>query len=258
LRKGRMFSDADTETSEAAVILNQAAAARYFGGDDALGKVIRVQGTRTVVGIVGNMRIAGPEREWRTQAFIPVTQGRVYGATLIVRTGADAQGLRAAIRQAIWSEFPATLPLRIDEHAMEYFFDGLVAERRFNMLLLGLFGVLGLVIAGVGVYGVIAYLVAQRTHEFGIRMALGAARGRIVMSVVSAVLVYLVVGLAIGLTSAWGFSEFIREFLFEVQPRDPAVYGSVVAVLTIAGLAAAFVPARRAAGVDPAIALRCE
>jgi putative ABC transport system permease protein len=258
LLKGRMFSDADTETSEAAVILNQAAAARYFGGDDALGKVIRVQGTRTVVGIVGNMRIAGPEREWRTQAFIPVTQGRVYGATLIVRTGADAQGLRAAIRQAIWSEFPATLPLRIDEHAMEYFFDGLVAERRFNMLLLGLFGVLGLVIAGVGVYGVIAYLVAQRTHEFGIRMALGAARGRIVMSVVSAVLVYLVVGLAIGLTSAWGFSEFIREFLFEVQPRDPAVYGSVVAVLTIAGLAAAFVPARRAAGVDPAIALRCE
>jgi putative ABC transport system permease protein len=257
LVKGRFFTEADRESSEAVVILNQAAATRYFGGDDALGKVIRVAGTRTVVGIVGNVRHDGPEGASRTQAFVPITQSRVFGATLIVRPAQNAQGIREAISRAIWSEIPATVPARIDEQSMDYYFDVLVAERRFNMLLLGLSGVLGLAIAGVGVYGVIAYVIAQRTHEIGIRMALGAVRARILISVVGMVLLYLAVGMVIGLASAWTLAEFVKEFLFEVQPHDPAVYGVVITILTLAALAAAFAPARRAAAVDPAIALRC-
>lgn len=258
LLKGRVFTDADRQNSQPVAILSQAAAARYFEGEDALGKVVRLaDGDRTVVGIVGNVRHDGPERGWRTQAFVPVAQGRVAGATLVVRTASGAQGILPAVRQAIWSEFGA-VPTRIDEQSLSYFFDALVAQRRFNMLLLALFGVLGLSIAGVGIYGVMAYVVSQRTQEIGIRMALGARPSTILMSVLGSALLTMMAGLAIGLICAWALAGLVSGFLFEVQPHDPAVYAAVLAVLLMAGLTAAFVPARRAAGVDPVIALRME
>lgn len=258
LLKGRVFTDEDRQNSQPVVILSQAAAARYFEGEDALGQVVRLaDGDRTVVGIVGNVRHDGPERGWRTQAFVPVAQGRVAGATLVVRTASGAQGILPAVRQAIWSEFGA-VPTRIDEQSLSSFFDALVAQRRFNMLLLALFGVLGLSIAGVGIYGVMAYVVSQRTQEIGIRMALGARPSTILMSVLGSALLTMMAGLAIGLISAWALAGLVSGFLFEVQPHDPAVYAAVLAVLLMAGLTAAFVPARRAAGVDPVIALRME
>jgi len=258
LSKGRFFSDDDSQNSEPVVILNQAAAERYFEGEDAIGKIVRLAGDRTVVGIVGNIRHDGPERGWRTQAYVPLPQSRVLGATLVVRTARGAQGIVPAVRQAIWSEFPDAVPTRIDEQALEYYFDALVAQRRFNMLLLVLFGVLGLIIASVGIYGVMAYVVSQRTQEIGIRMALGALPSTILMSVLGGALLYMIIGLAIGLVSAWGLAELVRGFLFEIQPHDPTIYAGVLAVLAMTGLAAAFFPARRAAGVDPLIALRME
>jgi ABC-type antimicrobial peptide transport system permease subunit len=126
------------------------------------------------------------------------------------------------------------------------------------MLLLVLFGVLGLIIASVGIYGVMAYVVSQRTQEIGIRMALGALPSTILMSVLGGALLYMIIGLAIGLVSAWGLAELVRGFLFEIQPHDPTIYAGVLTVLAMTGLAAAFFPARRAAGVDPLIALRME
>ena len=258
LSKGRFFSDDDSQNSEPVVILNQAAAERYFEGEDAIGKIVRLAGDRTVVGIVGNIRHDGPESGWRTQAYVPLPQSRVLGATLVVRTARGAQGIVPAVRQAIWSEFPDAVPTRIDEQALEYYFDALVAQRRFNMLLLVLFGVLGLIIASVGIYGVMAYVVSQRTQEIGIRMALGALPSTILMSVLGGALLYMIIGLAIGLVSAWGLAELVRGFLFEIQPHDPTIYAGVLAVLAMTGLAAAFFPARRAAGVDPLIALRME
>ena len=258
LSKGRFFSDDDSQNSEPVVILNQAAAERYFEGEDAIGKIVRLAGDRTVVGIVGNIRHDGPERGWRTQAYVPLPQSRVLGATLVVRTARGAQGIVPAVRQAIWSEFPDAVPTRIDEQALEYYFDALVAQRRFNMLLLVLFGVLGLIIASVGIYGVMAYVVSQRTQEIGIRMALGALPSTILMSVLGGALLYMIIGLAIGLVSAWGLAELVRGFLFEIQPHDPTIYAGVLTVLAMTGLAAAFFPARRAAGVDPLIALRME
>jgi predicted permease len=258
LLRGRFFTDDDRQNSQPVAILNQAAAARYFDGEDALGQVVRLAGNRTVVGIVGNVRHDGPESGWRTQAFVPLEQSRVLGGTLVVRTPLGAQRILPAVRQAIWSEFPDALPTRIDEQTLSYYFDVLVAQRRFNMLLLSLFGVLGLSIAAVGIYGVMAYVVSQRTQEIGIRMALGALPSTILMSVLRSAMLTMMVGLAIGLMAAWGLAGLVSGFLFEIQPHDPAVYAGVLALLLIAGLTAAFVPARRAAGVDPAIAIRME
>jgi ABC-type antimicrobial peptide transport system permease subunit len=162
------------------------------------------------------------------------------------------------VRQAIWSEFPDALPTRIDEHTLTYYFDALVAQRRFNMLLLALFGVLGLSIASVGIYGVMGYIVSQRTQEIGIRMALGAQPSTILRSVLGSALLTMLLGIAIGLIGAWGLSGLVRGFLFEVQPHDPRVYAGALLVLATTGLAAAFGPARRASSVDPLIALRAE
>jgi predicted permease len=257
--KGRGFTEADSQNSEPVVILNQAAAARYFEGDDALGKVVRLAGNRMVVGIVGDVRHDGPESGWRTQAFVPLAQSRVLGATLVVRTTRDAPDVLPEVRRAISSEFAdAGIPTRVDEGALEQYYDGLVAQRRFNMMLLSLFGLLGLVIAVVGIYGVMAYIVGQRTQEIGIRMALGAAPSKILTSVLGGALLYLMIGLAIGLSGAWGLAGLVGGFLFEIQPHDPTIYAAVLAVLALSGLTAAFLPARRAARVDPLIALRNE
>lgn len=258
LLKGRFFTEDDRQNTQSVVILNQAAAARYFEGEDALGKVVRLAGNRTVVGVVGNIRHDGPESGWRTQAYVPLSQDRVLGATLVVRTSRDPQGILSAVRQAIWSEFPAALPTHVVEGTLESYFDTLVAQRRFNMLLLALFGVLGLTIASIGIYGVIAYAVSQRTHEIGIRMALGALPSTILQSVLGGALLYIGAGLAMGLIGAWGLAGLVSGFLFEIQPHDPTIYAGVLAVLAMTGLAAAFLPARRAAGVDPLIALRME
>lgn len=257
LLRGRAFTDADTQHSEPVVVLNQAAAARYFADGDAVGEVVRLAGLRRVVGVVGDIRHVGPEAEWRTQAFVPIAQSPVIGATLVVRTTRGAQDVWTGIRRAIAAEFSG-LPLRVDEGTLEGYYGELVAERRFNMLLLTLFGLLGLVIAVVGIYGVMAYVVTHRTREIGIRMALGAAPAAILRSVLGGALACIALGLAIGLLGAWALAGAIGGFLFEIRPHDPTVYARVVVVLGLAGLTAAALPARRAASADPLIALRME
>jgi putative ABC transport system permease protein len=218
LSKGRFFTDDDSQNSEPVVILNQAAAERYFKGEEVIGKTVHLAGNRRVVGVVGNIRHDGPEGDWRTQAYVPVWQSQVHGATLVIRTAPGAQGIFSAVRQAIWSEFPAALPTHVVESTLDKYFDALVAQRRFNMLLLALFGVLGLTIASVGIYGVIAYAVSQRTQEIGIRMALGALPSTILKSVLGGALLYMIAGLAIGLIGAWALAGLVRGFLFEIQP----------------------------------------
>ena len=141
---------------------------------------------------------------------------------------------------------------------LEHYFRDLVAARRFNMLLLGTFGILGIAIACAGIYGVMAYIVAQRTHEIGIRMALGALPGAIAWSVVARTGRYVVLGLVAGLSGAWILSTTVRGLLFAIEPHDPAVYVWTGALLFTVALAAALIPARRAASVDPLVALRFE
>jgi putative ABC transport system permease protein len=256
LLRGRFFTEADRENSQPVVILNEAAIRKYFGDEDPIGKVVRLQGTRTIVGVVGNIRHDGPETGWRTQSFVPLAQTRPLGATLVLRTASDMRGILPAVRAAIWSEFP-DVPIP-DIHPLEHYFNRLVAQRHFNMLLLGLFGLLGIIIAGIGIYGVMAYAVTQRTQEFGIRLALGAGPSTILWSVLRRASLYLAAGLVIGVMAAWGLAGLVEGFLFEVQPHDLTVYTGVLTVLALTGLAAAFLPARRAARVDPLVALRME
>jgi putative ABC transport system permease protein len=256
LLRGRFFTDGDQQGSEPVAIINDAAAKKYFPGEDPVGKVIRFEGIRTVVGVVGNIRHDGPETDWRRQGFMPLDQSQAVGATLVLRLSRETRNVLPAVKAAIWSQFP-TVPLP-DIQTLEQYLQGLIAQRRFNMLLLGLFGLLGIVIALVGIYGVMAYDVTQRTREIGIRMALGALPIAILRLVLGRASVYLATGLFIGLTAAWGLSGLVKTFLFQIQPHDVSVYAGVGAMLVITGLAAAFVPARRAARVDPLVSLRLE
>lgn len=252
---GRGFTDDDLAGSEPVVLLTDAAARRYFDAGGALGAFVELDVPRRVVGIVGGVRDHGPEHEVRAQAYVPLAQRQLLGATLVMRTDAG-MNLLPAVREAIWAEFP-DLPIA-DQFKLDYYYEGLVAQRRFTMLLMGFFGVLAAVIAAAGIYGVMAYLVAERTREIGVRMAIGATPTAVLRMVLTRAGRYVGAGLALGLPLAWVLSRTLEAYLFEVQPHDPGVYAVVLAALLAISLAAAYGPARRAALTDPMAALRPE
>ncbi len=240
------------------VVINHAAAQRYWPGEEAVGQHVKI-GTKdfVVVGVVGNIHDFGPEIAPREESYISSSQNRQYGTTLVVRTAGDPMAVLPAVKAAIWS-VNREQRLTGDTVTLERYMDRLIAQRRFNMAVLVLFGMVGLVIAAVGIYGVMAYVVAQRTNEIGVRMALGATPGRVLSMVLGRAAVLMTAGLAIGGVGAWYLSVGVKTFLFEVQPNDVRVFGAALLVLASAGLAASAVPARRASQVDPMIALRAE
>jgi predicted permease len=253
---GRSFTERDTSDAARVVLLNQVAARRYFEGRDPLGRQITISGDRTVVGIVGDVRLEGPEKEARPQAFVPIAQSRFYGGDLVIRTAADPLDLAGAVRVAVQATFPdMVVP---EPQTLERMFDQIIAQRKFNMLLLSLFGLLGATIAAVGIYGVMAFVVEQRRREFGVRMALGAERGRILLSVLRRAALCTTAGLTVGLLIAMGLSFVVRQFFFQVQPADPTVFTGIAVLLFAIALLAAFMPAVRASRVDPVVALRAE
>jgi len=248
----------DRKESTPVIVINQAAAQRYWPGQEALGQRIKLSDTeRVVVGIVGNIRHLGPETAPRQEGYIPATQDRQFGASLVIRTAGDPLTVLPAVKAAIWS-INKEQRLTGDTVTLERYLDRLIAQRRFNMAVLALFGMLGLVIAAVGIYGVMAYVVAQRTNEIGVRMALGATRANVVTMVLRRAGALMALGLAIGGAGAWYLSAGIKSFLFEVQPNDLGIFTAALAVLACAGLLASALPARRAATVDPLVALRSE
>jgi predicted permease len=256
LLKGRLFQEEDRQGSEPVAIINAAAAQRYFPGEEAIGQTIQFNGLRRVVGVVGNIRHDGPETDWRRQGFIPIDQSQAVGATLVLRLSRHPSDVLPNVKSAIWSRFPSlALP---DVQTLSFYLNSIVAPRRLNMYLLASFGIIGVVIACIGIYGVFAYVVVLRTHEIGIRIALGAKPGVILRSVLGRALTFIAGGLALGLIAAWLLARLVSGFLFHVEPHDPWVYAAVSAALVATGLIAAFMPARRAASVDPLIALRAE
>jgi predicted permease len=258
LLRGRHLSDADAEGSEAVALVNQAAAERYWPGEDALGKRIEINDReRVVVGIFGNIRHLGPEEPIRPEIYLPITQTDVYGMTLVMRTGGRPLDLVAAVKSAIWNVNPDQR-LSAEVVTLEGYMERLIAERRFNMALLTLLGVLGLAIAAAGIFGVMSYLVAQRTNEIGVRMALGATRWNVVGMILRRAAVLLALGLTLGALSAWSLAQTVEAFLFQVTPRDPRVFLAVILTLGAVGLAASAIPARKASSVDPLVALRRE
>jgi putative ABC transport system permease protein len=175
----------------------------------------------------------------------------------VMKTDGDPMRVAPAVKAAIWS-VNREQRLTGDTITLEGYMERLIMQRRFNMALLASFGVIGLVIAAVGIYGVMAYIVAQRTNEIGVRMALGATRGDVVSMVLKRASVMMLLGLAIGGAAAWALSANIKTFLFQTEPGDPRIFAAALVTLTFAGLAASAIPARRAASVDPLNALRHE
>ncbi len=253
--QGRGFTAVDDAGSEPVVVLGQEAARQFFGSENPIGQVIGLQGQRQVVGVAGDVRLTGPEQDVERVAYVPASQADILDGTLMVRapvTGA----LVSSVDAVIHAEFPdLALPTF---RTLEQDFATYIAVRRFNMLLLTVFGALGLVIAAIGIYGVMAYVVSQRAREIGIRKALGALPSTVLWSVLRRASAQVAAGLAIGLAAAWMMDSLVASFLYDVGAREIGLYATAAVVLVLTGLAAALVPALRAARVDPAVALRTE
>jgi predicted permease len=257
---GRTIADSDRAGAPLVIVLNDEAARRYFPQRDPIGAQIGIeQGPpRTVIGDVRGMRVLGPESEVSPEAYVPLAQAGdvAISASLVVHTAGDPRGYVPAIKREIWSSVPnAVIP---EPTTFDEMFAGIVAQRKLNMVLLTLFGGLALLIAAIGIYGVVAFLVEQRTKEIGVRMALGARPSRILRMILSRAAVAIAAGLAIGFLSAAWLERLVMTFVHRGVPHDPTVYGGAAALLVALGLLAAYVPARRAAHVDPLVAIRTE
>lgn len=258
LHRGRYITGEDRAGTQPVIVINEAAARKYWPGQEALGQRLTLNSKeRIVVGVVGDIRQMGPEQPARQEGYIPLAQDKVLDVTLVLRTRGDPLQALPAVKAAIWSVNPDQR-FSSDTFTLDGYMDRLLAQRRFNMVLLALFGGLGLVIAGVGIYGVMAYVVAQRTNEIGVRMALGATRQNVVAMVLKRAALLMSAGLVIGGAGAWLLSARVKDFLFQVQPDDMRIFVAAIAVLGLAGMVASAIPARRAASVDPMVALRQE
>ncbi len=257
LKSGRLFEAADRQGTTKVAIINESAAKKYFPGENPVGHTAEVdESPRTIVGIVGDVHQSSLEVEPSAEVYVPMSQYPASSAELVIRTAGDPYAALPATKAAVLAVLP-DVPLR-NVRTMDELMARRVAQRRLNMLLLGLFGLLGLVISAVGIYGVMAYIVAQRTREIGVRMALGATRAQVVGMVLRNAAILVVIGLTIGGIAAWYLSATAKAFLFQLETTDPRAFVVAVSSLALAALIASALPARRAASVDPMVALRSE
>jgi putative ABC transport system permease protein len=236
-------------------------ARRHWPGESAVGKKIIVRRlskpvAREVVGVVGDVRHTGLDSEPRPELFLHSPQNPFGSMTFVVRTSGDPSALLQAVKSEVWA-VNKNLPF-YSTATMEGLVSATLKERRFSLLLLGAFAVVALVLAGVGIYGLISYSTAQRTHEIGLRVALGARGGDIMRMVVGEGLLLSGAGVAVGLAGALLLTRFLGRLLYGVAPTDPLTFAAISALLVCVALAACYLPARRAARIDPMEALRYE
>jgi putative ABC transport system permease protein len=208
-----------------------------------------------VVGVVRQPRLYEVHHDDRPQVFLPFAQQPSLSVTLVLRAAEPAR-LAGALRQAVWEHDPGQPVAAVQP--MEQIVGESLAQRRLSMLLLGAFAAVALLLAAIGIYGVMAYVVGQRTQEIGIRMALGARLGDILRMVVGQGLRLAAAGVALGLGGAFGFARLLTTQLYGVSPTDPATFAAASAALVVIALASSYLPARRALRIDPAAALRRE
>ena len=261
LVRGRSFDEHDDASREPVTMINVAMERRFWPNEDPVGRRIKI-GTRnlatwmTIIGVVKDVRNRGLSADIGYSAYMPFAQGPGRGMELAVRTRGNPQGLLATITAALRRMEPALL---IDHaQTMQDRIDESVAPRRLDLVLLGLFATLALLLSAVGLYGVVGFAVRQRTQEFGIRMALGASSGNVMLLVLQQGLGLVAVGVAIGIPAAIAGSRLLTSLLFGVRVSDPAVFASVALLVTAVALAACWIPAWRATQVIPTEALRAE
>ncbi len=261
---GRDLTPHDNESAPLVGIANEALVRRYFPNEDPLGKRVRWARDEnvhwiTIVGVASDIRHFGLDAPEEPALYTPYTQsGREWKRwmTLVVRTPGESAALTSDVKHGVWKIdplLPVTKVLPMTEVMAESF-----AERRFNMLLLSLFAGLAMILAGVGVYGVMSYAVNQRRHEIGIRMALGAQMRDVLRMVIRQGMKLTMIGVAIGLAGAYAVTRLIKTLLFGVSATDPLTFAAVASLLTVVAWLACYLPARRATKVDPMIALRYE
>src|ERR1700683_3935966 len=265
LLQGRDFTERDEAKATPVLIVNQAFAQQFFPGENPVGKHIQAgisnggPGTapmREIVGVVGNVKFEDLTTEFSPESYIPYGQLQFGSITIVARSAKDPQGLAkpiASVVQSLDKDLPTYAP-----KTLEQYLNGTIAIPRFNTFLLAVFSALAMILTAVGLYGVISYTVAQRTHEIGIRMALGAQPGDMMRLVVSQGMTLALFGVAVGLVAALGLTRFLSSLLFGVSSTDPVSFAAVVAMLFAVVLLACYIPARRAMRVDPMVALRYE
>jgi putative ABC transport system permease protein len=262
LKRGRFFTDADDRQAPQVVLIDEALAARYFNNRDPVGLRIKRGGPAseapwmTVVGVVGNIKSDGFDQPDQPHLYHPIFQNPAYAMAIYVRTDVAPTTITQTLREQVRS-LDRDLPV-FGDTTMAHVAAESVSRRRFAMQVVGLFGILALLLAAVGIYGVIAYSVTQRTREIGIRVALGASRTAIMRWVLKQGMMLTIAGVVIGLVGAYALTRLLRSLLFGVGPTDILTYGVLAALLTLVALIACYVPARRATKVDPLVALRYE
>jgi len=268
LLRGRAFNDHDTRGGAPVTVINEEMARRYFKGEDPLGKRILIQEILygqpglgpeipwEVVGIVGDEQTGSLVDTKSPGVYVTFDQSPTNDVNMVLRGSLDPLTLTSAIHAAVHG---ADKDQAIaDLETLERIKSGTVASDRMQTMLLAIFAALALLLAAIGIYGVISYSVTQRTHELGIRAALGASRGSLLAMVIRRGMRLTVIGLAIGVAGALALTRLLGSLLFGISPRDPVTLVVVAAVLSTVALLACYIPARRAAGVDPMVALRYE
>ena len=262
LKSGRFFTDADDRKAPPVVIIDEALAERYFANRNPVGQRIRPGGPTstqpwmTIVGIVGNVKSDGFDQPDQPHLYFTIFQNPSKALAIYLKTDVAPLALTQAVRkqiQAVDRDLPVFGETTMTQIAAES-----LSRRKFTMQLIGLFGILALLLSGLGIYGVIAYSVTQRTREIGIRVALGASRGAILRWVLTQGMIFTVAGIVVGLLGAFLLTRLLRSLLFGIAATDIVTYGALTILLTVVALIACYVPARRATKVDPVIALRYE
>jgi len=260
--QGRVFLDSDEPKSQPVAIIDQTLANRYWPGDNPLGKHIQLFQANpqnpwiTIVGVVGDMKSDGFDAPTAPHIYLPAFQGPPYASVLFLRTHASPGALGDQIRAAVQS-IDSNLPL-FGVRTMDDVISRSMAERRFALEILAIFAAVALLLAAIGIYGVMSYTFSRRIHEIGIRVALGAQRMDILRMALGEGMRLVMLGLIAGLIGAAALTRFLRSLLFNVTSTDPLVFASIAALLAAVALLACYIPARRATRVDPLVALREE
>ncbi|MGC4051080.1 MAG: ABC transporter permease [Paludibaculum sp.] len=259
LRSGRVFTAADNSSSEPVILINEMLARTLWPGEDPLGRQIRTSGPNAwrVVGVVGGVRYFGLETEFASEMYLPIRQMADFSSVDLVVRGARAPAeLAPEVRRALRA-FDPRMPAA-EFRTMQQLVDHSVFSRRFVVSLLAGFAMFGLILASLGIYGVISYSVSQRRQELGIRMALGASSGDLQLSILAQTVRLALAGLAVGVPLSWVAARAMRGLLFGVTLTDPLTFGGVLVLLAGIAALAGYVPARRASRLDPSCALRSE